>query len=245
MINAAASTRTTSTKTTAKATTSTKKSTATTKSSTKKKKKGGISSGGSIAGLVIGIIVIVVVLLIAGFFFWRKNKAKKNVEGGEMEREGGQDPPKEGHYAGEGGKDREISGDTPKGAHVQEMDVSPHQQYNPPATGYEMGGPGQHPGYEQTRELPANDGHLAASQPGLKTSNSNASMGETIVMAPGEGPAIDPRDMTPAQLKELEEEEERVEEAIKESERLVGLKAQRKALQAKIDLAKGGNGGIS
>lgn len=110
MINAAASTRTTSTKTTAKATTSTKKSTATTKSSTKKKKKGGISSGGSIAGLVIGIIVIVAVLLIAGL----KNKAKKNVEGGEMEREGGQDPPKEGHYAGEGGNDREISGDTPR-----------------------------------------------------------------------------------------------------------------------------------
>jgi hypothetical protein len=51
--------------------------------------------------------------------------------------------------------------------------------------------------------------------------------------------------MTPAQLRELEEEEARVEEAIKESERLVELKAQSKALQAKIDLAKGGNGGIS
>jgi hypothetical protein len=45
---------------------------------------------------------------------------------------------------------------------------------------------------------------------------STASNEGTIIIAPGDRSAVDPRDMTPAQLSGLEEEERRIKEAIKE-----------------------------
>lgn len=50
--------------------------------------------------------------------------------------------------------------------------------------------------------------------------------------------ALSERDMTPAQLYALEEEERRIDDAIRESERLVELKVQRASVQVRINAAR-------
>jgi len=49
---------------------------------------------------------------------------------------------------------------------------------------------------------------------------------------------VSERDMTPAQLYALEEEERRIDDAIRESERLVELKVQRASVQVRINAAR-------
>jgi hypothetical protein len=86
-----------------------------------------------------------------------------------------------------------------------------------------------------------NDIHLHSSQTPPRTARSDVpSIGRSSFAVDPEDSVVDESQMTPAQLQELEEEERRIDAAIKESERLMELRRQREELQSRISAAKNG-----
>ena len=95
---------------------------------------------------------------------------------------------------------------------------------------------------EQTPPIPRrNDAHLLPSPDEHWTPRSDVTSTEEDAFAVDlDEIVVDESQMTPAQLRELEDEEERIDAAIRESERLMDLRRQRDELQNRISAAKGG-----
>jgi hypothetical protein len=94
----------------------------------------------------------------------------------------------------------------------------------------------EQPVHDTLRE---NDIHLHPSQSPPRTARSDAtSIGRSSFAVDPEDSVVDESQMTPSQLQELEEEERRIDAAIKESERLMELRRQREELQSRISAAK-------
>jgi hypothetical protein len=186
---------------------------------------------GAKAGIAVGVTVVGLLFLLGIFFLWRRHNRSHQTTThsthvadatGPSELEGKamtQSPGYSGSYSGE------LSADAPV-KKPQELDSNTISRI--PLEKSKQKRP--------VSEASRSESHLMppASGPSL-SSPSDVSTGSSTFV----GGQRTSEDMTPEQLAQLEEEERRIDEAIRESE------AQRKAVEARIKQARGGAGSSS
>lgn len=175
----------------------------------------GLSTGAK-AGIAVGATLAGLLFLLGVFFLWRRLNRSGQMQDGQMTQSG----PSElegkrltaGYYGGE------LPADEPA-KKPQELDSNPTASLN-----------------VSKEKSAASATHLMPPAVGASLAgDSDASTGASTFIG---GQRVS-EDMTPEQLAQLEEEERRIDEAIRESE------AQKKAVEARIKQARGGAGSSS